>query len=188
MQLHRARTHNINVSLATCLPFLRPGLNVWLEPTRTDLVFYITGLTHQGSFQTGCTTSINGGFVRSPDNYQDVDTSVFVGETRATSATFGAIVEKSGMEIRNELNAMHDQAVAGSADSFTVLKSLYGSMNGETEYSTVWNKELTASEVEKGIVAHFESAPAVVVKRKKEVATIIKASEEDFLKKILLTR
>ena len=189
MQLHRARTHNVNVALSTCLPFLRPGFNAWIEPTRTDIVCYITGITHQGSFQNGCTTSINGGFVRPPDSYREVDSSIFIGETRATSADFGELLPQDQMQVmRNELNAMHTKSLVAEAHDFTILNKLYSSMNATNDYTTEWNKEFTADEIAKRMAQIFSYAPAVVKERKQETSTAIKNSEDIFLEKLLFTK
>lgn len=186
MQLHRARTHNVNVSLSACLPFIRPGYNAWIEPTRTDIVCYVTGVSHQGSFQDGCTTNINGGFVRSPKNYRDIDSSIFVGETRATSDSFGEVLMDNEMQgVRDELNAMHDKELVGEAHEFSVLNGLYSSMNKNNEFTTQWNEELTAEEVDKRINQLFSGAPSVVKERMAETALAIEKSKEIFVEKLL---
>lgn len=186
MQLHRARTHNINVNLTTCLPFIRPGYNAWIEPTRTDVVCYVTGVSHQGSFQNGCTTSINGGFVRDPGNYKDVDSSIFIGEMRADSSVFGELVEAEDMQgIRNDLVAMHDKQLVGEASNFTVLNDLYSSMNDRNEYTTRWNKEYTIEEVVSEMSSVFSFAKEVVIERKQETADAISQSHDIFVEKLM---
>lgn len=189
MQLHRARTHNINIALTTCLPFIRPGFNAWIEPTRTDVMCYITGISHQGSFQDGCTTSLNGGFVRSPDSYRDVDSSIFIGETRASSEVFGELLPDTEMKkIRNELSAMHDKMLVAEAQEFTVLNKLYSSMNQDNDYSTQWNRELTEEEITVKMKEVFRLAPSLVLERCSETATAIEKSKDIFIEKLLFTQ
>lgn len=188
MQLHRARTHNVNISLSSCLPFIRPGFNAWIEPTRTDLVCYVTGVSHQGSFQNGCVTNINAGFVRDPATYREIDTSIFVGETRATSETFGEVILDSDMQgMRDQLKAMHDADSVSDAKNFDVLKGLYTSMNENNEYATTWNAEYTSDEIKSKMATLFADAPEVVVERKNETKTAIDKSRDIFIEKLLYT-
>lgn len=189
MQLHRAKTHNVNISLSTCLPFIRPGYNAWIEPTRSDVVCYITAVQHQGSFQNGCRTSLSGGFVRQSTNYQDVDSSIFIGETLADSSVFGETANSTEMQkIKAELEEMHKQGVTGEAQDFSVLNKLYKSMNGNSLYTTKWNKEYTRAEISSIIKGDFKKSPSVVKERKGEVKKAFDESKDMFLKFLLMTK
>lgn len=191
MQLYRAESHGVTIPLSTCLPFLRPGFNAWLEPTRRDSVFYITRVSHIGSFGNGSTTTVNGGFVRSPNSFDDMEDNIFVGETKARAADFGEVVEKKEMNaLRKELKALHDRSdeIVGDARAIPTLSKLYSSAKGkETEYTTMWSSEYTANQLEDKLSALYKKAPSVVADRKKKLLEIVKESNEFFKKKLLKT-
>lgn len=185
MQLHRAKVHNISVNLTLCMPQLRVGFNAWIEPTRTNTMAYITNVSHYGSFNAGCKTAIQAGFLRNPDKYQEIDESIFIGETRAISQDFGVTVAPGQMSsIRGELNAMHAQDVSQHAHHFETLKKYYGSQNGSNEYTTHWNAEKSPRDIDDLIQAEYKQAPEIVQGRLKEVKEVIHNSIEDFIKQL----
>lgn len=182
MQLHRAMSHNLNVQLSLCLPQIRVGFNMWLEPTRTDLVFYSTSITHSGGFQSGCKTSIQGAFVRDTLTYKDVFDNVFIGDKHATSKDFGSVVEPPDLEIvRNNLSAMHAAGQTSEAHKIELLKEYYTSHNKDNEYSTKWNTDKTPSEIENLIKEEYEKAPDIIKLKIQETRQVINDSVEDFV-------
>lgn len=185
MQLHRAMAHNINVSLTLCLPQLRVGLNTWLEPTRTDLMFYTTGVSHSGSFNAGCKTQVTGAFIRDVETYKDVPESIFLGDKLASTATFGNPVSPDQMKnIRNELRAMHAKGLAAEAHKMTTLGKLYGSQDSDDKYSSKWNSEKTLDEIESLIKKEYAEAPEIIKEKKNETAEVISASVDVFIEKL----
>ena len=182
MQLHRAMAHDVQVRLTLCLPQLRVGFNMWLEPTRTDVVFYATSINHSGSFGSGCRTDVSGGFVRSTKDYKDVSENVFIGERHADSSSFGETVPPSGLQtIRNELKSLHERGVSEEAHKITTLAKLYGSQTKDNKYSTKWNSEKTVEEIENMVKEEYASAPEVIQEKKKQTREAIDKSVEIFV-------
>lgn len=189
MQLYRAESHGVTVSLSTCMPFIRPGWNAWLEPTRRNAVFYITGVSHQGSYGNGAYSTVTGGFVRDPKSYDDIEANIFVGETSVLASDFGEVVKKADMgALTSELSAIHSQSdeIIGDARKIPTLSKIYSSAVGaETNYTTTWNNEFTSNEIDSKIKTLYSSAPAVVKKRRNNFEQIINEAA-DFYTKILL--
>lgn len=189
MMLHRAQSHSVTCQLTTCLPFLRPGYNVWIEPTRTDVVGYITGITHSGSFGNGCYTSVTSGFIRRPDDYTEIDSSIFASTPRATSDSFGKLLTNSEMnDLRDRLKKMHELDGADMAHNFDTLKDMYSSMNLTNEFTTQWNAEMTKEEIIEKINVIYTDAPDIVKTRKEETKKVFEASEDFFIEKLLFER
>lgn len=192
MQLYRAESHGVTVNLSTCLPFLRPGYNAWLEPTRRDRVFYITRVSHQGSFGQGAITSVTGGFVRDPKSFDDIEDNIFVGQTNASVQDFGEIVPKNNMDaLRTELKALHDSSdeFVGDARQAPSLSKMYSSAKGNTtQYTTLWNTEMSDDLIVATIGNLYRNAPKVVNTRKKELKAIVDESADFFTQMLLNTK
>jgi 3D (Asp-Asp-Asp) domain-containing protein/murein DD-endopeptidase MepM/ murein hydrolase activator NlpD len=193
MQLNRASTHSINIESVIGMPLLRPGFNTWIEPSRANLVAYITGVTHQGSFLQGCFTSVRAEFVRTPATYKDVDDSIFIGDHYADSSYFGPVVDVGTMDTLRqtliELNNNSDEVV-DDAFNIHVLQDLYNSPADDTTsqlYITEWNAEYTKEEVESKINTKYSVAPPIVQKRTAELKAILTASEDFFINKLMMT-
>jgi hypothetical protein len=190
MQLYRAESHGVAVSLSTCMPFIRPGWNAWLEPTRRNVVFYVTGVTHQGSYGTGAFSTVTGGFVRDPGTYDDIEDNIFVGQTKVTAADFGEVIKKSEMnDLKKQLSALHNQSdeVIGDARKIPTLSKMYSSAVGSvTDFTTMWNNEFTSSEIDTKIKTLYKSAPNVVKTRSSTFKSIIDDAAA-FYKKVLLS-
>jgi murein DD-endopeptidase MepM/ murein hydrolase activator NlpD len=189
MYVSRAQAHNIQVSLNLCMPNLRPGFNAWLEPTRQDVVFYITGLGHNGAYGSGCTTSISGGYVRETDKYDKIDSSIFVGVPNAGASDFGIALKKDALPgIQNKLKELHAREdVVSDASEVELLKELYTIPDDKVgNYATIWNKEFTEDELHKQVQDTFAKAPEFVKKRAKEVDEAISNSVEFFVKHLLM--
>ena len=192
MQLFRAESHGVNITLSTCLPFLRPGFNAWFEPTRRNFVFYITRVMHQGSYGSGAFTTVNGGFVRDPKTYSSIEDNIFVADTYAKAADFGSTVNVSNMNaIKEELRTLHSKSneTIGDARKIPTLSKLYSSATAKkTEYSTVWGSELTSKEIADKLSSLYKDAPKVVKKRKKKLKKIIDEAGDFFTKMLLQTK
>jgi 3D (Asp-Asp-Asp) domain-containing protein len=192
MHLSRANAHTINVGLTTLNPAIRPGFNAWLEPTRENIVFYVTGVTHEGEFQKGVKTNVSGGYLRSPESYNDIEDSVMLGETTAKASDFGEVVQKGDMnKLREKLKQMHDNHnnVVMIASDSKELRDLYKNDKAPKEdISTVWNKDLTKDEIEKIINNHVKSGTSSVAERVKELEKALDASLEDYARFLLMQR
>lgn len=183
MQLHRAMAHDVQVPLTLCLPQLRVGFNMWLEPTRTDLVFYSTGITHSGSFGAGCRTTVSGAFIRDTATYKDVNENVFIGDRHATSEDFGETLPPSSMNsLRNELKALHASGMTSEAHKVTALSKLYASQNKDNKYSTKWNKEYTPETIDSMVKDEYASAPDIIKKKIELTKKAINESVDIFVK------
>jgi hypothetical protein len=172
------------------MPFIRPGWNAWLEPTRRNVVFYVTGVTHQGSYGTGAFSTVTGGFVRDPGTYDDIEDNIFVGQTKVTAADFGEVIKKSEMnDLKKQLSALHNQSdeVIGDARKIPTLSKMYSSAVGSvTDFTTMWNNEFTSSEIDTKIKTLYKSAPNVVKTRSSTFKSIIDDAAA-FYKKVLLS-
>jgi hypothetical protein len=152
MLLHRGKANSMTVQLTTCLPFIRPGMNIWLEPSRTDVIGYVTGVSHEGSHQTGMTTTLRVEFVRKPESYKDgLDANLFLGANVGSpvdaSSQYGSVVS-SFSSIRSTLKALHKlpEEMVDDAQLISQLSSLYASGNkaGKDFYGqplSQWNLE-----------------------------------------------
>lgn len=192
MQLFRAESHGITVQLSTSLPFIRPGFNCWLEPTRRDLVFYVTGVQHTGSYQQGTQTTVNGEFIRNSSTYDQIESNIFVSQTNSSAEDFGAVISKSDMsKIKTQLNNLHSTGneTIGDARSVPYLSQMYSSAIGKNNsYATMWYSEYTADELESKISGLYKSAPKVVVTRKKALAKLVADGEKFFTQMLLYTK
>lgn len=191
MQLYRAESHGVTVNLSTCLPSLRPGFNAWLEPTRKDVVFYITRVSHTGSFGMGSTTTVSGGFVRDPKNYDKIEDNIFVSESHVKAKDFGSVIQKANMsDMRATLKSLHTKSDEVVTDSRNVptLSKLYSSATiTKSEYMTRWSGEYATSTIEEKIKNIYKDAPPVVKKRAKKLKEIVEESKDFFTKKLLKT-
>lgn len=188
MQLYRAESHQLSVPLGTCMPSIRPGFNAWVEPTRRDVVMYVTRVQHNGSFQQGAYTTVTGEFVRDPKSYDDIEENIFVGETSVTAEDFGEVVKKPDMDkMRDSLKKLHESdEVIGDARNVPTLSKLYSSSKGKQNgFETRWNGEFTEAELKKKMEELYKEAPDVVKERKKNLKEIVTKSK-DFFKKMLL--
>lgn len=189
MQLFRAESHGVTVTLSTCLPFLRPGFNAWMEPTRRNAVFYITHVAHQGSYGNGSFTTVTGAFVRDPKTYDSIEANIFLGTSNSKASDYGEVIAKTDMDsITAELKTLHDDSneVIGDARVIPTLSKIYSSAVGkDTPYTTIWNGEYTSAELDSKIATLYQSAPKVVQTRKAGFKTII-TDAADFFTKILL--
>lgn len=189
MQLFRAESHGVNVNLSTCLPFLRPGYNMWFEPTRRDLVFYPTRITHNGSYGNGCVTTVTGAFVRDPQNYDDIEENIFVTTRYGGASGFGSLVKKSEMPaLATKLRTMHNSLdeVITDARKAPTLNQLYSSAVS-TAYVTSWSDEMTAAQIDKKIKEEYAKAPAIIKTRKAELKKIVDGAADYFTKMLLKT-
>lgn len=191
MQLFRAESHGITVQLSTSLPFIRPGFNCWLEPTRRDLVFYVTGVQHQGSYQQGTMTSINGEFIRDSNTYDQVPSNVFVSSSNSSASDFGEVIGTSDMPaFRSSLNNLHNTSDETISDARSVpfLSQLYSTSVGKNNaYTTSWSGEFTASELDSSIATLYKSPPNVVIARKNSLSKIVNDGAAFFTKMLLYT-
>jgi hypothetical protein len=191
MYVSRAQAHNIQVTLNLCMPNLRPGFNAWLEPTRQDIVFYVTGITNHGTYGNGCSTSVSGGYIRETSKYDEIDESVFVGVANAKASDFGVALKKDQLPgMRDKLKAMHENDdVVADASEIDLLRELYTIPNDRTgNYATIWNKEFTEDELQKQIKDVFANAPEAVKQRSKEIDEAITNSIDFFVKHLLMQK
>jgi 3D (Asp-Asp-Asp) domain-containing protein len=191
MHLSRANAHTINVNLTTMNPMIRPGFNAWLEPTRENIVFYVTGVSHEGEYNKGARTQISGGYLRSPESYNDIEDSVLLGQTNVKASDFGEVVDRAGMNgIRDKLKKMHEvEGVVINASECETLRDLYKNDKTPNEnFGTVWNKDLTITEIEAIINRHVKGGPEVIAKRVKNLEKALEESLEDYAKFLLMQR
>jgi beta-N-acetylglucosaminidase/murein DD-endopeptidase MepM/ murein hydrolase activator NlpD len=191
MQLFRAESHGVNITLSTCLPFLRPGFNAWMEPTRRNAVFYITRVSHQGSFSNGSFTTVTGAFVRDPKTYDNIEDNIFVGTSNSKALDYGEVIAKSDMDgIIKELQSLHNDTdeVIGDARAIPTLSKMYSSAVGKTtDYTTIWSDEYSSADLDAKIATLYKSAPNMVQTRKSAFATIIKNAADFYTKTLLNT-
>ena len=172
-------------------PAIRPGFNAWLEPTRENIVFYVTGVSHEGEYNKGAKTKISGGYLRSPESYNDIEDSVLLGTTNIRASDFGDVVTRADMNgVRDKLKKLRQsEGVVMNAADCQELKDLYKNDKAPKEdYSTVWNKDLTIKEIEAIINKHVKGGPQVVAERVKELEKALEESLGDYAKFLLMQR
>lgn len=168
MHVLRARATGITVPCVHAMPHIRPGFNAWLEPTRKDKVFYVTGVQHAGNFMAGVTTTIRGAYTRNPEDYDEkFNNNLFVSKTNYRASDLMPVVKKKDMdEIRDKLRTIHrEKVVNGSNHDY--LKSLY-TVKSNPNKSIIqgnWNALMTEGQIAKEIKDRFKDAPKVVKAR-----------------------
>lgn len=168
MHVLRARATGITVPCVHAMPHIRPGFNAWLEPTRKDKVFYVTGVQHAGNFMTGVTSTIRGAYTRNPEEYDEkFNDNLFVSTTNYRAEDLVPVVDKKEMDnIRADLRKIHrEKVVNGSNHSY--LKKMY-TVKEDPNKSIVqgnWNALMTVGEISAEVLDHFKDAPKVVLAR-----------------------
>lgn len=126
-----------NFASATTLPmpWLRPGTNVWLDPAGIDKVFYVNSVSHSGTKEGGCRTSLNLSIGRLRENFLDgtvvfgskktKSEDVFINEIYQDITTYGDVV-KDYDAIRNMLQKYHQSSTPKNTISSQNLSELNG--------------------------------------------------------------
>jgi murein DD-endopeptidase MepM/ murein hydrolase activator NlpD len=193
MALFRGKAHMLNINTVVPLPFIRPGMNVWVEPSRFNKVSYVTGISHQGAYREGVITTLRTEYVRDSDSYDSVDAKIFLEDERKNvSSQFGTVISKGQMgAVISELSKLHNTDVdsdpAKEAYLFQTLQKYYGSNNANAQSSN-WSGEYNENEIVSKIRAIYSAGdvPGVIVDRKKEIARAFRQAETFFMQKMFL--
>ena len=181
MHVLRARATGITVPCVHAMPHIRPGFNAWLEPTRKDKVFYVTGIQHAGNFMTGVTSTIRGAYTRNPEEYDEkFNDNLFVSKTNYRASDLVPVIKKSEMDdVRDALRAIHrEKVVNGSNHDY--LKSLY-TVKENPNKSIIqgnWNALMTEGQIAKEIKERFKDAPRVVDARVRDGREALNKAED----------
>lgn len=188
MKVFRAQCHTLSVNMVTCLPFLNPGFNAWIEPTRTDVVGYITQVSHRGSYAQGCYTTVQLEYLRESHKFNDVARGIFIASDLLSVADFGETIKAVETDSwKKKIEDMHNNSKDLATDAFSasLLNELYvaAPKNNTLRFG---NKEYTSDELEKQIDTLYANAPDIIVKRKAKIKEVIDACEAFFLQKLFL--
>lgn len=178
----RARATGLTVACNHAMPSIRPGYNAWLEPTRRNKVFYVTGVRHSGSFQSGVQTIVNGAYTRSIKDYDEkFNDNLFVSVSNFKAADLMPVITKSGMgTIQNHLKNLHKSGQIVETGGNAYLKTLY-SVKENPDKSLVqgaWNGEMTETQIASKITDHFNDAPACVKERVVDTIEAIRGARD----------
>lgn len=178
----RARATGLTVACNHAMPMLRPGFNAWLEPTRRNRVFYVTGIRHSGAFQSGVQTVVNGAYTR---RTKDFDTkfndNLFVSVTNHKAADLMPVITEDDMPtIRQKLKSIHASGQVIETGGNTYLKTLYAAKENPDKslVQGEWNGEMTESQIEAKIEAHFKDAPACVKERIQDTIEAVRGARD----------
>lgn len=159
---------NSSVTMSTlqtvAMPWLRPGFNIWVDPIRTDKIFYINNITHYGN-ASGNFTNLNVTMGRrrmdfvnnngmagslNPGNSDDI----FVNQLKITPSNFGTPCNYT--EVADKAKAFYNDAfsnVKSLTPNDAYFKYLYDS-DGASQYT-----EAPAPQAP----APVASAPSIIV-------------------------
>lgn len=178
----RARATGLTVACNHAMPNIRPGYNAWLEPTRRNKVFYVTGVRHSGSFQSGVQTVVSGAYTRNIKDYDEkFNDNLFVSVSNFKASDLLPVIDKSGMStIQKHLKNLHNSGQIVETAGNAYLKTLY-SIKENPNKSLVqgaWNGEMTESQIAEKITEHFKDAPACVKERLVDTIEAIRGARD----------
>lgn len=128
------------------MPWLRPGFNVWVDPVRTDKIFYINNISHYGN-ASGNFTTLNMTMGRRRTDFINKKSMVgalnpgqsddiFVNKLKVTPENFGTVCNYN--EVVNKVNAFYNDSSSSVKEcrpTDDYFKYLYGSDSGGSKYS-----------------------------------------------------
>lgn len=182
MHVLRARATGLTVSCSVPMPMVRPGFNAWLEPTRTNKVFYVTGVQHTGGFQQGVQTTVQGAYLRDLKDYDSkMENNLFVSKTNFTAKDLMPVVNKKDMpDIIEKLARLKSSSPIIETGTSAYLKGLYTTPEqpNRSLVQGAWGTDMTPEEIVEKLVEHFETAPPVVLERKREVTAVFQKARD----------
>jgi len=124
------------------MPWLRPGTNVWIDPTSIDKIFYLSSITHSGNPKSGCFSSLTLNIGRRRENFLNGTVAfgarldngtqdIFVSEVYKDVSTFGETVDDYD-KVREDLDDYHKvkkEKVLNAELDENILKTLYTNDN-----------------------------------------------------------
>lgn len=182
MTVLRARATGLTVSCAVPMPQVRPGFNAWLEPTRTNKVFYVTGVQHTGGFQQGVQTTVQGAHLRGLKDYDSkIENNLFISKTNFKAKDLMPVINKKDMpDITEKLARLKSSSPIIETGTSAYLKGLYTTPEqpNRTLVQGAWGTDMTPEEIVAKLVEHFEAAPPVVLERKREVTAAFQKARD----------
>lgn len=124
---------NANSNTATvstiCMPWLRPGTNVWVDPEGLDKIYYLTDVTHTGSMENGCHSQLQLSIGRLRQNFLDKTSlfgyradetqDVFINKVYYDISTYGKTV-KDYDAVKTKIKAYHQTSGASVGNLYNV--------------------------------------------------------------------
>jgi murein DD-endopeptidase MepM/ murein hydrolase activator NlpD len=123
-------------------PWIRPGMNLWLSPTKNDKVYYVASVTHSGDPQNGVFTTLRLIHGRNSKAFflgdesvfgtlRDRKDNIFINEINQKPESFGPVVSnvQSYLSLKQKAADFHNSNNDGiiKADRCPYLQSLYAS-------------------------------------------------------------
>lgn len=189
MHVLRARATGLTVSCNAPMPQVRPGFNAWLEPTRRNKVFYVTGVQHVGAFRSGVRTTVNGAYLRDIDDYDaEIDNNLFISKINYSAKDLVPTIAKGDMKsVIKDLQGIAKDSPVIEYGTSEYLRNLYNTPE-RPDMSIVqgeWNSDMTPSEILEKITERFKTAPPVVDERRREVTAAFQGARnlyDEFLR------
>lgn len=128
------------------MPWLRPGFNVWVDPVRTDKIFYINNISHYGN-QSGNFTNLNMTMGRRRTDFINKKSMVgslnpgksddiFVNNLKVTPEHFGTPCNYG--EVVDKVNAFYSDSNSNTKEcrpTDSYFTYFYGADGGAKQYS-----------------------------------------------------
>lgn len=168
-------------------PWMRPGVNCWISPSKQDKVYYVNGVSHNGSAD-GVYTTLNLVYGRDSRVFFEGDQNIFgtlknrndnmfVNQITRGVETFGPVISSLAMsqDIKTksrEFNSINNETII-KANQSAYLVSLYGgspvkntSLGGLGQLtSSIFEKDMAADEIQTYLNKVYSAAPIVVKNR-----------------------
>lgn len=139
------------------MPWIRPGFNVWVDPLRTDKIFYVNNISHYGN-ASGNFTNLNMTLGRRRVDFVNKKSMVgalnpgksddiFVNKLKVTPENFGTPCNYN--EVVDKVNAFYNDNLSGTKEcrpTDSYFKYFYGSDGGSSKYNeTVQSSSATTT-------------------------------------------
>lgn len=142
-----------NTASATCLPmpWLRPGTNVWVDPDGFDRIYYLNTVTHSGSAEAGCRTTLSMTVGRKRENFlsgatafgarKDSTEDIFINEIIKDISTYGKVISDYN-QVQEDIKKFHQSVstkeIKMATDEASPLKRYYTNEDHDVKRVHCW--------------------------------------------------
>ncbi len=198
-----ANTATVNLVAA---PWLRPGMNVWLSPTKSDKIYYVANISHNGNPQSGAYTTVN--LVHGRDSYdffagkpnmfgtlKGSSDNIFVNTIDIKPEHIGPVINNFSEynKLLNKSKEFHQANNNGiiKANKSSYLRDLYGyegnqitlDADNKTLAAHIFSRDLTITEIQEVLDNLYSQAPSVVKERSKKIKEVVEMAKDYAYKK-----
>jgi peptidoglycan hydrolase-like protein with peptidoglycan-binding domain len=132
------------------MPWIRPGFNVWVDPVAVDKVYYVHSVSHYGSAEGGCFSTLNLSLGRERIKFTNSTgfasmknqggENLFISKFNVHSSDFGKVLDSDAdfAKIRKQMVGFYQNETTGmiSADKNSYFKELYYITNSDPAYKS----------------------------------------------------